>query len=637
MFETKQEPDWVTEVRHTWAGFATLEALEHDRSVVAAGKVPARLTVAAAAVAAEAVRSADKEAGRKAKVKAGREVRARDLLEQALARECHALFEEAHKRGGLWSEAQGCGMANLDAVLLERMAGLGSTPAKLLELKLEAERMWAWGSANMAKRATLPLFAEEGEAAAELQWAPALTPEVLAPWVLRCELAPAVKPSAVVGEGDGLQVLVTPIPAAAAILHTPTALEVLNGPPHGREALLRAVMMGDPPTADLDPMFERAAAQAQTLVDAIGAAAAAAKVKHWVEQHGRGVARPVALAFALWRKVVRAQWDVGERRRMAHPTAAGPSATLQRFAAASRKPHLVNPADVEVMGKDGMAMPSQEMLAAVERGEIGAQSLISQLTISWLATECRARGGEGGTVLVMGGFEGLAREVLGRLPNPKQVAAIRDAIESWQKVRVRRDWGDFKVDGFVVGLTNVVAPDGRQVMLGITPGPVLTLHGVPRANALPPGQREAAKGVPLIPLEVKPRLVLPTRSQAGEAAIPDALVRMFYRERRTYGRGVLVTEAVMGEVMAEFGLDPAHAPTVLRELLTAEEEARERTTQWAVAQNGGPVVPLFVEVEPNRWQVNGVRWAAGHFWLLNALESSVDAVAKRERLKRVRK
>jgi hypothetical protein len=120
---------------------------------------------------------------------------------------------------------------------------------------------------------------------------------------------------------------------------------------------------------------------------------------------------------------------------------------------------------------------------------------------------------------------------------------------------------------------------------------------------------------------MKPRLVLGNRLAAGEAALPDAMMRLFTRERLTYPRGVVVTEAVLEEELAELGLAAAHAAKVRAEFLTAAEEARVRGVAMAV--------PLFREVAPERWQVNPERWAAGHFWLLQGAEVSVKRSGKK--------
>lgn len=632
--QTQPERDWMAEARMACPGFTTLDALEHDRAVVAAGKAPARLTVAAAYVAAVGVQTADKAAkgpGKRRPQKAGREQRARDLLERALVRECGALFAEAQRRGGLWSEAACGGVSNLDAVLVERLNGLGVTAERVADVWHHARAMWSWGEAHRAKRWALPLplfpdDAEEVQVDLVGQVLPD-TPEVLAPWVLRCAVAPAVQPSAVTGEGDVVQVLVTPLPASATLPLTPTMAEVMRGEGREREAMLLVAMHGWPATAEVGPMFDRAMAQARALADAIGAAAQKAKLADWVKFPAEGglpvLCRPVALAMALWRAVVQAEWDKGERLRKAQPVAAGPMAVVQKFAAGRGNPALVEPllGDVRMM-RAGAVMPAAELLAACERGEIGAQSAASQAAITWLTTVVRAGAREGGTYLVAGGWVAVAREVLGlEEPTPKQVEAVREAMQSWQFCQVRQSWRGGQWDGFVVGLTEYREADERRRMVGVTPGPVLHFFEVPKASALPPGQREAAKPVPPVPLLMKPKLVLGNRLAAAEAALPDALVRLFYRERSTYARGVLVTEAVLAEVLAEFGLAPAHAPKVLAEFLTASEEARVR--------GGATVQPLFREVAPERWQLNPERWMAGHHWLLQAAELTVKRSGKR--------
>lgn len=632
------EQDWIAEARLTFPGFTTVEAVEFDRAVVGAGRVPARLTVAAAYVAASGVKAADKDAGKRRPQKAGREARARELLERALVRDCAAMFAEAVKRGGLWREAAGGGVSNLDAVLLERLNGLGVPTDKWAEVFTHAQEVWEWGAANRARRWALPLpdpeplslFAEEEPRAELVSPVEADTPEVLHPWVLRCSAAPAVQPSAVTGEGDGVQVLVTPIPAHTALLCTPAMAEVLAGEPREADAMLRAAMGGGQ-AAEGGPMFDRVMGQARALVDAIGAASQKAKLADWVwcPREGRApiLSRPVALAAALWRAEVQREWDAGERRRRVQPVAAGPMALVQRFAAGKGNAALVKPllGDVRMVrpGATGPeVMPVADLLAACERGEIGAQSAASQAAITWLTTEARVLAQEGGTVWVPGGWTAVARLVLGQEPTPKQVEAVRDAMQSWQHCQVRQRWLDGQWNGFVLGLTEGGrGDDGRNRVVGVTPGPVLHFFGVPKAAELTAGQREEAKPVPAVPLLMKPRLVLSNRLAAGEAALPDAMVRLFYRERLTYPRGVVVTDAVLQEVLAEFGLAPAHAATVRAEFLTAAEEARVR--------GGALVEPLFREVAPERWQVNPERWAAGHFWLLQGAETSVKRSGKR--------
>ena len=633
------EQDWIAEARLTFPGFTTIEAVEFDRAVVGAGRAPARLTVAAAYVAAVGVKAADREAVKRRPQKAGREARARELLERALVRDCKAMFAEAVKRGGLWSEAPSGGLSNLDAVLLERLNGLGVTAERWSELLLHAQEVWDWATANRARRWVLPLpdpeplslFAEE-EPRAELA-GPVLadTPEVLHPWVLRCAVAPSVQPSAVTGEGDGVQVLVTPIPATAALLLTPAMAEVLAGDTREADAMLRAAMGGVATAAEGGPMFDRAMGQARAVVDAIGTAAQRAKVGDWVWCPREGSApilfRPVALAMALWRAEVQEEWNAGERRRRVQPVAAGPMALVQKFAAGKGNAALVKPLLGDVrMVRPGVTgpevMPVAELLAACERGEIGAQSAASQAAITWLTTEARVLAQEGGTVWVPGGWTAVARLVLGQEPTPKQVEAVRDAMQSWQHCQVRQRWLDGEWNGFVLGLTEGGrGDDGRNRVVGVTPGPVLHFFGVPKSAELTAGQREEAKPVPAVPLLMKPRLVLNNRLAAGEAALPDAMMRLLYRERLTYPRGVVVTEAVLQEVLAEFGLAPAHAATVRAEFLTAAEEARVRGVAMAV--------PLFREVAPERWQVNPERWAAGHFWLMQGAEVSVKRSGKK--------
>jgi hypothetical protein len=385
-------------------------------------------------------------------------------------------------------------------------------------------------------------------------------------------------------------------------------------------------MMGLPVPAEAAQVAERITAQARQAAAAVTAAAQAAKLADWVKQarpSGKpAMARLVVLAVAVWQTVVRELWDTGERRRKAQPAAVEPVRAIQRFAAASGKPEMVRGSRVQMLHKaDGSVMPEELLLVMVKGRTIAAQSVNGQKLLRWCLTEARVRAGEGGQVIIAGGWRGFAREVLQQEePDDADVTELRRAAEELANTTYRAAWG---AEHDLVGakvlaevMTMQSNRDGRERLLVITPGSLLTMQGVPALATLPAGVRDRARQLPPVPREVMPAKVLGSRNAAGEEMMPDELLRLLLRCRADYARGgVRVTDAMLADVLAGCGLTATadKVAKVREELLTAKQEKAERG-QEAPA-------PFVVADDDGRWRVNAARWEAGHTWLMQATKA----------------
>lgn len=632
------QPEWMQAVVREWMQPA-LEELEHDRQVLEAGRVPARLAVAAAFVARDGVTRADAAASGKRKQRPGREVRARALLEAELAREFRLLLEQALLHGWLAGSADGA-MLRLDWLLLERLRELQEAAPATLDAKahdaleaaralLQADAMAVWqqsvSQSQHTRQAALPLF-DGGELEWQAPFDDAATPEVLEPWMVRCAVAPAAVPAGVDGEGKDARVRAFAPPERTAVLFVPAMQELLDADGAGKAELALALMMGLPVPAEAAQMAERVTAQARQAAAAVAAAAQAATLAEWVKQprlNGKpAMARLVLLAVAVWQTVVREQWDTGERRRRPQPSAVEPVRAMQRFVAASGKPELVRGSRVQMLRPtDGSVLTEEELLALVSSKSIAAQSVNGQKLLRWCLTEARVRAGEGGQVIIAGGWRGLAREVLQQEePDDDAVTEFRKVAESLAQAAYRVPWGS---EHNLVGakwlaevMTMQSNRDGRERLLVITPGSLLTMHGVPALAELPAGVRDLARQLPPVPREVMPAKVLGNRNAAAEEMLPDELMRLLLRCRADYARGgVRVTDAELADVLAGCGLTPTadKVARVREELLTAKQERAAR---------GHDALPPFVVADDaGRWRVNADRWEAGHTWLKRATEA----------------
>ena len=638
------QPEWMQTVMREWMQPA-LEELEHDRQVLEAGRVPARLTVAAAFVAWRGVTMADAAASGQRKQRPGREVRARALLEAELAREFRLLLEQALQFGWLAGTPDGA-MLRLDWLLLERLRELQEAAPETLpaavhsaleagraELEADARAVWLQ-SVSQTKHTLqmLPLF-DGGELEWQVPFDDAATPEVLEPWMVRCSVAPAAVPAGVDGEGKDAKVRAFAPPERTAVLFVPAMQELLDAAGAGKAEVALVLMMGLPVPAEASQIAERITAQARQAAAAVTAASQAAKLADWVKQarpSGQpATARLVVLAVAVWQTVVRELWDTGERRRKAQPAAVEPVREMQRFVAASGKPELVRGSRVQMLHKaDGSVLPEELLLVMVKGRTIALQSVNGQKLLRWCLTEARVRAGEGGQVTIAGGWRGLAREVLQQEePDDDDVTELRKAAEELQHTTYRVPWGG---EHTLVGAkvlaevaTILSNRDGRERLLVITPGSLLTMQGVPALAELPAGVRDLARLLPPVPREVMPAKVLGNRNAAGEEMLPDELLRLLLRCRADYAKGgVRVTDAMLADVLAGCGLT-ATADKVARvreELLTAKQERADRGQE--------ALEPFVVTDDAGRWSVNAARWEAGHTWLMQATKAPERAQKK---------
>lgn len=639
------QPEWMQTVMREWMQPA-LEELEHDRQVLEAGRVPARLTVAAAFVVRDGVVRADAAASGKRKPRPGREVRARALLEAELAREFRLLLEQALQFGWLAGTPDGA-MLRLDWLLLERLRELQEAAPETLpaavhsaleagRAALEADARAVWlqsvSQSQHTRVVALPLF-DGGELEWQAIFDDAATPEVLEPWMVRCAVAMAAVPAGVDGEGKDAKVRAFAPPERTAVLFVPAMQELLDADGAGKAELALALMMGMPVPAEAAQMAERITAQARQAAAAVTAAAQAATLAEWVKQarpSGKpAMARLVVLAVAVWQTVVRELWDTGERRRKAQPAAVEPVRAMQRFLASSGKPELVRGSRVQMIRlADGAVLTDDELFELVSSKCIPAQSVNGQKLLRWCLTEARVRAGDGGKVVIAGGWRGLAREVLQQEePDDDAVTEFRKVAESLAQAAYRLPWGS---EHTIVGakwLAEVVtlqsSRDGRERLLVITPGSLLTMQGVPALAELPAGVRDLARLLPSVPREVMPAKVLGNRNAAGEEMMPDELLRLLLRCRADYAKGgVRVTDAMLADVLAGCGLLPTadKVARVREELLTAKRESADRG-QAALA-------PFVVADDDGRWRVNADRWEAGHTWLMQATKAPERAQKK---------
>jgi hypothetical protein len=631
------QPEWMQTVMREWMQPA-LEELEHDRQVLEAGRVPARLTVAAAFVARGGVAMADAAASGKRKPRPGREVRARALLEAELAREFRLLLEQALQLGWLAGTPDGA-MLRLDWLLLERLRELQEAAPETLpaavhsalegaraELEADARAVWLQ-SVSQTKHTLqmLPLF-DDGELELQVPFDDAATPEVLEPWMVRCSVAPAAVPAGVDGEGKDARVRAFAPPERTAVLFVPAMQELLDAAGANKAEVALVLMMGLPVPAEAAQIAERITAQARQAAAAVTAAAQAAKLADWVKQarpSGKpAMARLVLLAVAVWQSVVRELWDTGERRRKAQPAAVEPVREMQRFVAASGKPEMVRGSRVQMLHKaDGSVLPEELLLVMVKGRTIALQSVNGQKLLRWCLTEARVRAGEGGQVTIAGGWRGLAREVLQQeVPDDDDVTELRKAAEELSNTTYRAAWGTehtlvgAKVLAEVATILN--NRDGRERSLVITPGSILTMQGVPALAELPAGVRDLARLLPPVPREVMPAKVLGNRNAAGEEMLPDELLRLLLRCRADYAKGgVRVTDAMLADVLAGCGLTATadKVAKVREELLTAKQERADRGQE--------ALEPFVVTDDAGRWSVNAARWEAGHTWLMQATKA----------------
>jgi hypothetical protein len=639
------QPEWMQAVVREWMQPA-LEELEQDRQVLEAGRVPARLTVAAAFVARDGVMRADAAASGKRKIRPGREARARALLEVELAREFRLLLEQTLQHGWLAGTADGS-MLRLDWLLLERLRELQEAAPVMLEAaahsalervraELEADARAVWlqsvSQSQHKLQAPLPLF-DGGELEWQAQFDDAATPGALEPWLVRCSVAPAAVPAGVDGEGKDARVQAFAPPERQAVLWVPALQEMVDAAGGYKAELALVLMMGLPVPAEAAQMAERVTAQARQAAAAVTAAAQAATLAEWAKQtrpNGKpALARLVVLAVAVWQTVVRELWDTGERRRKAQPAAVEPVRAMQRFLAASGKPEMVRGGRVQMTRiADGSVLTEDELCELVSSKCIPAQSVNGQKLVRWCLTEARVLAGEGGQVIIAGGWRGLAREVLQQEePDDDAVTEFRKVSESLASLAYRVPWGrEHNLVGAKV-LAEVMTMqsnrDGRERLLVMTPGSLASMHGVPALAELPAGLRDLARQLPTVSREVMPAKVLGNRNAAAEEMLPDELLRLMLRCRADYARGgVRVSDAMLADVLAGCGVQPTpdKVAKVREELLTAKQER---------AAKGEPLLaPFVVADDAGRWRINAARWEAGHTWLMQATQAP-ERVQKR--------